>query len=129
MFLALKKSRISLGVASLMIDGWPQVKPMPGKSNVRKAKQEAISSLDFAHFGIMTGFLALELEAVEKYDPRLRYYFLPFIMSWTFGMPGINTSPGFCPGWQGPSHLASITVEASGMPAIGGSYVVLMSAL
>ena len=114
-----------------MIDGWPQVKPMPGKSNARKAKQKAISSLDFADFGIMTVFLALELDAVEKYDPRLRYYFFPFIMSWMFmfGMPGINTSPGFCPGWQGPNHLASITVEASGMPAIGGSYVVLTSAL
>jgi len=36
-------------------------------------------------------------------------------------MPGIDTSPGFYPGLQGPNHLPSITVDASCMPCMGGS--------
>jgi len=50
-----------------MIDGGPQVKPMPGKSNARKTKQRAISSLDFAHPGIMTILLAVEIGSAETY--------------------------------------------------------------
>jgi hypothetical protein len=46
-----------------------------------------------------------------------------------FGMPGIEMSPGFCPGLQAPNHLASIIAEDSRMSWKGDSYVLLMSAL
>ena len=45
----------------------------------------------------------------------------PHFMSlkFMFGMPGIDASPGFCPGLHGPNHFPSITVEASRMPCNG----------
>jgi len=42
-------------------------------------------------------------------------------------IPGMMTSPGRCPGWQGPSHLPSTVCREDFMPRSGGEKVMVIS--